>query len=97
LRDSGYQDSFGVLVQKSFFPPKLRALRGKFFFFPVANSSFFCDYSSTIASVGQEPAQAPQLTHRAGSIKRFPSFSEIALTEHSLSQEPQFTQASVTL
>jgi hypothetical protein len=50
-----------------------------------------------IASVGQALAQAPQLTHLAESIQRFPSFSEIASTAHSLSQEPQFTQASVTL
>jgi hypothetical protein len=65
--------------------------------FPLAFFCFSGNHSSAIDSVGQALAQAPQLTHRAGSIKRFPSFSEIALTEHSLSQEPQFTQASETL
>jgi hypothetical protein len=50
-----------------------------------------------MASVGQALTQAPQLTQTAASMKRFPSFSEIALTAHSLSQAPQFTHTSVTL
>jgi hypothetical protein len=50
-----------------------------------------------MASVGQTAAQAPQSWHLAGSIQRALSFSEIASTGHSLSQEPQFTQASLIL
>jgi hypothetical protein len=50
-----------------------------------------------IASVGQTAAQAPQSWHFAGSIQRALSFSEIASTGHSLSQEPQLTQASLIL
>jgi hypothetical protein len=50
-----------------------------------------------MASVGQLGTQAPQLTHFAASIQRFPSFSEIASVGHSLSQAEQFTQASVIL
>jgi hypothetical protein len=50
-----------------------------------------------MASVGQTAAQAPQSWHLAGSIHRVLSFSEIASTGHSLSQEPQLTQASLIL
>jgi hypothetical protein len=50
-----------------------------------------------MASVGQTAEQAPQSAHFSASIQRFPSFSEIASTGHSLSQEPQFVQASLIL
>jgi hypothetical protein len=50
-----------------------------------------------MASVGHTAAQAPQSEHFSGSIHRALSFSEIASTGHSLSHEPQLTQASVTL
>jgi hypothetical protein len=54
-------------------------------------------YSAAMACVGQAPAQAPQSAHLSGSIQCFPSFSEIASAGHSLTQEPQFTQASLIL
>ena len=54
-------------------------------------------YSAAIASVGQEATQVPQSRHFSGSIQCFPSFSEIASTGHSLTQEPQFTQVSLIL
>jgi hypothetical protein len=54
----------------------------------------FTSYEAEIASVGQTPAQAPQSWHLPGSIQRILSFSEIASTGHSLSQAPQFMQAS---
>jgi len=50
-----------------------------------------------MASVGQTDAQAPQSMQTSGSIQRALSFSLIALTGHSLSQEPQLVHASVTL
>jgi hypothetical protein len=51
-----------------------------------------------MASTGQTAEQAPQSAHFAGSTQRLPSFSEIASTGHSLSQEPQLVQAaSLTL
>jgi hypothetical protein len=51
-----------------------------------------------MASTGQTAEQEPQSTHFSASIQRFPPFSEIASTGHSLSQVPQFEQvASLTL
>jgi hypothetical protein len=47
-------------------------------------------YSAAIASVGQEPAQAPQSAHLEASIQRLSFFSEIASVGQSLSQAPQF-------
>jgi hypothetical protein len=54
-------------------------------------------HPAVIASVWQEATQAPQSVHFDGSIHRRLSFSEIASTGHSLSQEPQLTQASLIL
>jgi hypothetical protein len=50
-----------------------------------------------MACTGQTAEHTPQSAHFADSITRFPSFSEIASTGHSLSQEPQFVQASLIL
>jgi hypothetical protein len=50
-----------------------------------------------MASTGQTAEQAPQSTHVAVSIVCLPSFSAIAETGHSLSQVPQFVQASLIL
>jgi hypothetical protein len=50
-----------------------------------------------MASAGHAPEHAPQSTHFAASIARFPPDSEIASTGHSLSQLPQFVQASLIL
>ena len=49
------------------------------------------------ASTGQTLAHVPQSMHSSASITYFPSFSEIQLTGHSLSQEPQAMQSSEIL
>jgi hypothetical protein len=54
-------------------------------------------YTPVMAWTGHTEEQTPQSAHFAASIQRFPAFSEIASTGHSLSQEPQFVQvASLT-
>jgi hypothetical protein len=50
-----------------------------------------------MASVGHVEAQVPQSMHLSGSIQRASFFSLMAVTGHSPSQAPQFTQASVIL
>jgi hypothetical protein len=50
-----------------------------------------------MASTGQTAEQDPQSTQVSAFIARFPSFSAIAETGHSLSHVPQFVQASLIL
>jgi uncharacterized protein YfaP (DUF2135 family) len=54
-------------------------------------------YSSTIASVGQFAAQAPQSTQVSASMTYWVSPWEIASTGQFSAQVPQLTQASVIL
>ena len=79
-------------------PKRARPLETRQIWIFLSNSSFLYGivkpYASEIASAGQTPAQVPQLMHVPASISRFEPFSEIALTGHSPSHAPQFTQAS---
>lgn len=72
----------------------LKKVRRRFLIF---KSLLELNYSSLIASAGQDATQVPQEMHFSWSITRASSFSEIASTGQSGSQAPQFTQASVIL